>query len=317
MIISHFVYNHLSHIQHIHNITHSLLISSNPQFISRNIEMATRLNMLPEDCVSTIISLTSPPDACRIMHASASLRSAAESDNVWSRFLPSDLPRILTRSHTKLNFSSKKDLFFQLCDSILIDGGVRSFSINKVSGKKCCVLSARALTISSSYEPNHWTWTTNFTSRFHEVIELKTISNIELEGIINTEDLSPDTTYGAYLIIKVSDNSFGLDSIPSEVSVSREECSVTNTAYLCPLDNKKKHLGSLFFMNRRQMMEKRVVEGEGRRPRKREDGWMEIELGEFFVGVKNERVRMSLMEVKGHQLKGGLTVEGIELRPKC
>nr|GEX96215.1 hypothetical protein [Tanacetum cinerariifolium] len=273
--------------------------------------------MLPEDCVSTIISLTSPPDACRLMLASSSMRSAIESDTVWCRFLPADLPRILSRSHTQLKISSKKDLFFQLCDSILIDGGVRSFSLNKVSGKKCCVLSARALTISLSNESNHWTWTTNFSSRFHEVIELKTISNIELEGRINTEDLSPNTTYGAYLKIKVSDNAFGLNSIPSEISVSRSECSVTNTAYLCPLDNKKQHFGSLFFTNRRQMMEKRVVEGEGRRPSKREDGWMEIKLGEFFVGVKNERVTMSLMEVKGHQLKGGLTIEGIELRPKC
>ncbi|PWA62728.1 F-box domain, Phloem protein 2-like protein [Artemisia annua] len=277
--------------------------------------MATTFNMLPEDCVSTIISLTSPPDACRIMHASASLRSAAESENVWSRFLPSDLPRILTRSHTQLQFSSRKNLYFQLCDSILIDEGIRSFSLNKVSGKKCCILSARALTISLSNEPNHWTWTTNSTSRFQEVIELKTISNIEIEGRINTEDLSPNTTYGAYLIIKVSDHAFGLDSIPSEISVSKGECSATNTAYLCPLDEKKKHFGSLFFTNRTQMMEKRVVHGEGRRPSKREDGWMEVELGEFFVGENSEDVKMNLMEVKGHQLKGGLIIEGIELRP--
>lgn len=279
--------------------------------------MDSRLNMLPEDCVSAIVSLTSPPDACRLMLASSSLKSAAESDIVWSRFLPYDLPHILSRSHTQLNFSSKKELYFQLCDSILIDAGIRRFSLNKVSGKKCCVLSARALNISLSNEPNHWTWTTHSTSRFNEVIELKTISSIEIEGGINTEDLSSNTTYGAYLIIKVSDHAFGLDSIPCETSVSMNECSITNTAYLCPLDDKKQQLEALFFMNRRRMMEKRVVQGEGRRPSKREDGWMEIELGEFFVGEKSEGVKMNLMEVKGHQLKGGLIIEGIEVRPKC
>ncbi|XP_071701373.1 F-box protein VBF-like [Rutidosis leptorrhynchoides] len=277
------------------------------------------LNMLPEDCISTIVSLTSPPDACRLMLASSSLRSAAESDIVWGRFLPHDLLNILSRSHmtTQLNFSSKKDLYFQLCDSILIDGGIRRFCLNKVSGKKCCVLSARALNISLSNEPNHWTWTTHSTSRFSEVVVLKTISNVEIEGIINTEDLSSNTTYDAYLVIKVSDRSFGLDSIPSETSVTTTDSSVTNTTYLCPQDNKKQQLEALFFMNRRQLMEKRAVKGEGRRPISREDGWMEIELGEFFGGEKSEVVKMKLTEVKGHQQKGGLTIEGIEVRPKC
>ncbi|GJX74774.1 gypsy type transposase [Tanacetum coccineum] len=40
--------------------------------------------------------------------------------------------------------------------------------------------------------------------KFREVTELKSVSNIKIEGRINTKDLSPKTTYGAYLIIKVS-----------------------------------------------------------------------------------------------------------------
>ncbi|KAI3676008.1 hypothetical protein L1987_85604 [Smallanthus sonchifolius] len=279
--------------------------------------MSTTLNMLSEDCISTILSLTSPPDACRFMLASSSLRSAAESDIVWGRFLPSDLPQLLSRTHTQLTFSSKKELFFRLCDSMLVDGGISTFALNKINGKKSYVLSAKALSISLINEANHWTWTTHSTSRFVEVIELKTISNLEIEGRIDTQDLSPNTTYGAYLIIKVSDHPFGLDSIPYETSISKHEYLVTNTAYLCPLDDQKQQFESLFFMNRRQMMEKRVVEGEGRRPSKRGDGWLEVEVGEFFVGEKSEFVKMSLIEVKGHQLKGGLIIEGIEIRPKC
>lgn len=87
--------------------------------------MATRLNMLPEDCVSTIVSLTSAADACRLMLASSSLQSAAESDMVWSRFLSFDHSAILSRTHSQINFSSKKELYFKLCDSVLIDGGIR------------------------------------------------------------------------------------------------------------------------------------------------------------------------------------------------
>ena len=65
-----------------------------------------------------------------------------------------------------------------------------------------------------------------------------------------------------------------------------------------------------------EMLRKRDIEGGERFPSEREDGWMEIELGEFFSGEAYEEVKMSLMEVKGYQLKGGLIIEGIEVRPK-
>ena len=53
----------------------------------------------------------------------------------------------------------------------------------------------------------------------------------------------------------------------------------------------------------------------------REDGWFEIELGGFYnVGGdyddNNNEVKMCLKEVNGEHLKGGLIVEGIEIRPK-
>jgi hypothetical protein len=72
----------------------------------------------------------------------------------------------------------------------------------------------------------------------------------------------------------------------------------------------------LFYGNRTERLKSRVAEGDGRVASEREDGWLEIELGEFFSGENDEEVKMSLMEVKGHHLKGGLIIEGIEVRPK-
>ena len=72
----------------------------------------------------------------------------------------------------------------------------------------------------------------------------------------------------------------------------------------------------MFYRNRIEVLRKRVIEGTQRTLNEREDGWLEIELGEFFSGEANEEVKMSLMEVKGYQLKGGLVIEGIEVRPK-
>ena len=80
---------------------------------------------LPEECLSHIISLTSPADACRIAAVSPIFRSAAESDAVWKRFLPSDVVEIVSRSDTRVEYSSAKELFFLLCNSILIDGGCK------------------------------------------------------------------------------------------------------------------------------------------------------------------------------------------------
>ena len=72
----------------------------------------------------------------------------------------------------------------------------------------------------------------------------------------------------------------------------------------------------MFYRNRIEVLRKRVIEGTQITLNEREDGWLEIELIEFFSGEVNEEVKMTLMEVKGYQLKGGLVIEGIEVRPK-
>lgn len=277
-------------------------------------------NTLPEGCVSTILSLTSPPDACKSSLVSSIFRAAAESDVVWERFLPADYHDILSRLAEPLVVSSKKELFLRLCDPSLIDGGKKRFRLDKWSGKNSYMMSARELSISWSHDPTHWSWTSIPESRFSEVAELKTVCRLEIHGKIRTQMLSPNTKYGAYLIIKISNRAFGLDLMPSEISVevsnSTQVCS--GTAYLRCSDSQNKQMERLFYGNRREMLRSRVIEGDGRVPCERRDGdgWMELELGDFFNGEGDEEVRMSLREVKGYHLKGGLIIEGIEVRPK-
>lgn len=120
-------------------------------------------------------------------------------------------------------------------------------------------------------------------------------------------------------MLKIGDRAYGLDLIPSETSVEIGNRTVTkNTAYLRSQDSKRQQMEKLFYSNRKQMLKSRVVEGDNKVMSKREDGWMEVELGEFFNGEGDDEdeVKMSLMEIKGHQLKGGLIIEGIEVRPK-
>ena len=89
--------------------------------------LVAELSELPEGCISDIVSLTSPKDACRVCAVSHIFRAAAESNAVWERFLPSDYQAIIARSSASsssdiLNLCSKKKIYLSLSDNpILID----------------------------------------------------------------------------------------------------------------------------------------------------------------------------------------------------
>ena len=92
---------------------------------------------LPEGCISHIISFTSPRDACRSSAVCSIFRSGSESDSVWERFLPPDYQDVLAGSVSPpVRFSSKKELFFRLCDPVLIDEG-RMVNIHSSVPKTC------------------------------------------------------------------------------------------------------------------------------------------------------------------------------------
>ncbi|GMY21955.1 F-box protein PP2-B15-like [Fagus crenata] len=253
------------------------------------------IDMLPEDCVCTIPSFTSPTDTFRSSMVSSTFRSAAESDFVWERFLPADYKDVVSRLDTPLTYTAMKELFHCLCNPVLIYGGRKSFKLEKLSGKISYMLSARELSITWGNDPMYWSWKSIPQSRFSEVAELRTTRWLEIHGKIKTE------------ILHQTQNMVSIE-------VGNKVCN--GMAYLRNEDCKKQQMESLFYGNRNEMLRKRVIEGGERFPSEREDGWMEIELGEFFSGEAYEEVKMSLMEVKGYQLKGGLIIEGIEVRPK-
>ncbi|KAK8651542.1 hypothetical protein V6N13_141141 [Hibiscus sabdariffa] len=278
------------------------------------------LDILPEDCFAHILSLTSPIDACRISIISSSIRISADSDNVWEKFLPSDYREILSKLRHPLIYSSKKELFLKLCIPRLIDGGDKTFSIEKSTGKKRYMLSARELDITWADNPLFWSWKPFPTSRFHEAVELRTIWWLEIQGKINSRMLSPNTTYESYLIVKFVDRAYGLDLLPSKVSVQVGDVKSEGNVYLRQYESKKQCLETIWFSNRIELVVRWMAfRGitEERVPCKREDGWVEIELGSFYNhGGDDLEVKMSLKEVNGTHLKGGLVVEGIEVRPK-
>ncbi|KAJ9703189.1 hypothetical protein PVL29_004818 [Vitis rotundifolia] len=84
---------------------------------------------MPEGAIVDILKLTTPQDAYRLLAVASVFLSVAESDYLWESFLLPDYLEIVSQSSEPLSrcdFSSKKELFFSLCDSpLLIDEGRR------------------------------------------------------------------------------------------------------------------------------------------------------------------------------------------------
>ncbi|CAN4111036.1 unnamed protein product [Withania somnifera] len=281
-----------------------------------------KLDLLPEDCIVEILRFTSPHDACQLSLVSTMVRDAAVSDLLWEKFLPPDYRETISRLVSPIAFASKKELFLKLVIPLPIDGGSKSFSIDRRTSKTCYMLSARELSIAWSTNSLYWCWKPLLHSRFPEGVELIMVCWLEIKGKINTRMLSPRTTYGAYLIVNLAGRAFGLDSLPSEVSVKVDDHESKGIVYLRRdyANSRKRELEMVLMRHRVETLRSRVDSdrsGQERSLCEREDGWLEIELGEFYCdGVNDKQVTMCLKEVKGEHLKGGLIVEGIELRPK-
>ncbi|KAM3730765.1 hypothetical protein ACB098_12G110800 [Castanea mollissima] len=237
-----------------------------------------------------------PWDACRVCAVSPIFRAAAESNAVWERFLPSDYKDIIARSSSSsesLNLCSKKQIYLSLSDNpILIDDSKKSFFLDKSSGKKCYLLSARELSIVWGNTPEYWRWISlpeaeAETSRFPEVAELNYVWFFDISGKMSTSILSPKTHYAAYLVYKLRRSASGFRGRPFKASVK--------TIGGGEVHEQTVRLG-LFAM--------------------RNDGWLETELGQFFnEGGEDDELQVKLMEPSNGAPKTGLIVEGIEIRP--
>ncbi|KAJ4901243.1 F-box protein PP2-B10 [Raphanus sativus] len=262
-------------------------------------DSSSPFDSFPEDCISKIVSFTRPRDACVVASVSKAFESAAKSDVVWDKFLPPEYESLVPSSR---HFSSKKELYFTFCEeSVLIDDGTKSFWLDKASGKKCIMLSAMNISIMWGDTPQYWEWVTFPEARFKRVAKLLDLCWFEIRGRTNTGVLSPRTRYSAYIVFKKVNHCNSLEdvSIEAGVGVVGNEASTRFIYFDARVDG--------LSLRRRR-----------RRPHERRDGWMEIELGEFFSGghiMNSDEIEMSAFETKLGHWKSGLIIQGIEIRP--
>ncbi|KAI7732030.1 hypothetical protein M8C21_009691, partial [Ambrosia artemisiifolia] len=272
-------------------------------------------------CVTDILSITSPRDACRAASISKSFNSAADSDLVWERFLPTDYLEVIPRAVSPLVFETKKQLYHQLSESyVLLDHGYLGLKLDRESGRKCYMLGARNLSIAWGNDTRYWEWGHVPESRspsfrhfrcyakgadqvlgtgvkFADVGILRNVWWLDIQGRIASAMLSPKTTYVAYLVFRTTRESWGL-SAPGKTIIS--------------FGGVRKETANVFLQQPRTRGRPRT-EAYTRAPRN--DGWMELELGEFYCDDGDEgEVEMGFQE--HHEYKGGLILEGIQIRPK-
>ncbi|OQU92610.1 hypothetical protein SORBI_3001G375400, partial [Sorghum bicolor] len=294
----------------------------------------------PEVCLAHAIALTSPRDACRCAAVSPAFRAAADSDHVWRRFLPQG-----------------QDGYLRLCDTgvVLVDGQGNAWMwVDKASGAKCYVLSARALSLPWDDGEFSWRWTPHPLSsdkharhgsaskqvnlqdgrllasslalssieqlvKFRDAVG-KNNSILHVAGRLPVAELTPATVYAAYLVYGLADGHRGLSFPDQETTVALGSGRVAGAA---------RHAVCLHPDEAEERKFRAVSRGTGaeepRPPRLPENGWSEMEMGrlrtpgdgerETAVAGKDEEVVVVSFVVLGWYPKRGLIVEGIEFRP--
>ncbi|XP_071720026.1 putative F-box protein PP2-B12 [Rutidosis leptorrhynchoides] len=276
---------------------------------------STNFVLLSEGCVSYILSHTSPRDACRASSICRGFKLFANSDAVWEPFLPADYMDIISRSVTPVGFTSKKELYFRLCDShLLLDDGNLSFSLNKKDGKKCYMLGAKSLSIAWQDTLVFWRWRPLPESRFSKAAELLAVCWLEIKGKFKTTMLSSETTYAAFLVYNIGQLSHGLD-FAAKTSVRRHVGEMEVEDESEDVDMPVVYLKPSKASDNLHNSAHTRTEVIGGVPHRRADGWMEVELGKFYNDNMDGEVDMRFMETNELHWKSGLIVEGIDIRP--
>ncbi|KAK2664554.1 hypothetical protein Ddye_003128 [Dipteronia dyeriana] len=275
-------------------------------------------------------------------------RSAADSDVVWDRFLPPDylsaisdtgsVPGSPSPSPSTWLGLSKKELYLRICRCHnLIHNGKMSFWFDLSSGKKCYMMSARGLNLDDADDGFAWNWYSipEAKHRFPEVVVRAEENPLEIGGKICTSLLSPMTTYVAYLVL-AEFRMFSKYSAAAEAAVGLAGSNNGQNRTISfhweqqdgeydgfspdQLDGEPQD-GDYDGFSLDQQDEDYVVlfpepeDGDYDRfyPKKRADGWLESELGEFFNrGDEDNELLMTI----NAGMKDGLLIQGIEIRPK-
>lgn len=140
--------------------------------------------------------------------------------------------------------------------------------------------------------------------RFSKVAELVDGPWLEIYGTLETKILSRETMYGVHLVFSIVERSRGLDRF--------------HKATVKLGGNVSHRVGRFRGRKRKQPSSNgNLAVVEVMEPHRRPDGWMEIEIGEFYTRDGDDgEVKMCVVDNNARHISG-LIVHGIDIRPKC
>lgn len=131
--------------------------------------------------------------------------------------------------------------------------------------------------------------------------ELLNVCWLEISYRLEMEKLCPHTNYASYLVYKFTEENSGFEYTPGDsyAGIGEEENVIWKT-YLVPEGDQE------------------GLEKGDKYPMMRPDGWMEVELGEYFIDELETfgEIEMGFKETSD-SWKNGLIVLGIEMREKA
>lgn len=141
--------------------------------------------------------------------------------------------------------------------------------------------------------------------------------------------LSPSTLYTANLVFKSTMGAYGFEHLPVEATIGLVGGETSMRSVYLDVEREQRlryrivpRRFGLYIRNRTVEYETeasppREADNDQKHPKERGDGWLEIELGEFFYDGRQEgELEIKVLEVTRGDWKGGLIVQGIEIRPK-
>ncbi|CAJ1968773.1 unnamed protein product [Sphenostylis stenocarpa] len=147
------------------------------------------LGDIPESCVACVFLYLTPLEICNLARLNRAFRGAASSDSVWEAKLPRNYQDLLDLVPPDLHRNlTKKDIFALLSRPLPLDhghkvgGALQEVWLDRVTGRVCMSISARAMAITGIDDRRYWNWIPTEESRFHTVAYLQQIWWFEVDG---------------------------------------------------------------------------------------------------------------------------------------
>ncbi|KAI3515448.1 hypothetical protein L1887_14344 [Cichorium endivia] len=233
------------------------------------------------------------------------MQTISHSDTYWEQKLPSNYEEIIKLSTYSLQWTTKKEIYFILCNGFLINDGQEWFSLAK--NGKCHMLPARV-----AFNKSEWSWQSLPQSRF---IEVAFHPHRSFWIYCRSNILSPQTKYATYLVYRLRKNqSEPLVKVSGGVFLGSPYSYEKNHSwYIYLLSPQTPIISGKFYETTHNPCNRAKMKGL---PQQRNDGWMEVQLWEFRTGIRDAQIWANLrLTIYSNMPVKGLIVQGIEFKP--